>query len=116
MRRLTILLALLGSLISCGSDSANSLATSSAMTVSLSASPSTQIWQGQCAICHGAAGEGKRALGAPALTQLSPDYLARQLRNFVNGARGAHPNDEGGKRMALSAANLSEHAGVNERS
>ena len=78
------------------------------MTVSLSGSASAQIWKGQCAACHGAAGEGNRALGAPALTQLSTDYLARQLRHFVSGVRGAHPDDDAGKRMALSVANLSE--------
>ena len=78
------------------------------MTVSLSGSPSAQIWQGQCAACHGAAGEGNRALGAPALPQLSSDYLARQLRHFVGGVRGAHPDDDAGKRMALSVANLDE--------
>ena len=78
------------------------------MTVSLSGSPSAQIWLGQCVACHGAAGEGNRALGAPTLTQLSADYLTRQLRHFVNGVRGAHPDDDAGKRMALSVANLSE--------
>ena len=78
------------------------------MTVSLSGSPSAQIWQGQCAACHGAAGEGNRALGAPALTQLSTGYVARQLRHFVSGVRGAHSDDDAGKRMALSVANLSE--------
>ena len=108
MRRLAILLPLLGSLISCGGESTNSSSTSSAMTVSLSGSPSAQIWQGQCAACHGAAGEGNPALGAPALTQLSADYLTRQLQHFVSGVRGAHPNDDAGKRMALSVANLSE--------
>ena len=78
------------------------------MTVSLSGSPSAQIWQGQCAACHGAAGDGNRALGAPALTQLSTGYLARQLSQFVSGVRGAHPDDAAGKRMAVSVANLSE--------
>ena len=108
MRRLAILFSLLGCLVGCGGDSTDSSATSSAMTVALSGSPSAQIWQGQCAACHGAAGEGNRALGAPALTQLSSEYLARQLRHFVGGVRGAHPNDDAGKRMALSVANLSE--------
>ena len=108
MRRLAILLALFGCLVSCGGDSIDSLATSSAMTVSLPGSPSAEIWQGQCTACHGAAGEGNRALGAPALTQLSTDYLARQLRHFVGGVRGAHPDDDAGKRMALSVANLSQ--------
>ena len=109
MRRLAILFPLLGCLVSCGGDATDSLATSSAMTVSLSGSPNAQIWRGQCSVCHGAAGEGNRALGAPALTQLSTDYLARQLRHFVGDVRGAHPDDDAGKRMALSVANLSEH-------
>ena len=108
MRRLAILLALLGCLTGCGGKSTDSSSTPSAMTLSLSGSPSAQIWQGQCAACHGAAGEGNRALGAPALTQLSSDYLARQLRHFVGGVRGAHPDDDAGKRMALSVANLNE--------
>lgn len=109
MLRIATLLALLGCLISCGGDSTDtSTAPASPMTASLSGSPSAQIWQGQCAVCHGAAGEGNRALAAPALTQLSPDYLARQLTHFVNGVRGAHPDDNAGKRMALSVANLSE--------
>ena len=78
------------------------------MTVSLSDSPSAKIWQGQCAACHGAAGEGKRTLGAPGLTQLSSDYVTRQLSHFVSGVRGTQPDDGAGKRMALSVANLDE--------
>jgi cytochrome c oxidase subunit 2 len=109
MGRLVTLFALIGYLVSCGGDPTDSLATApSPMTISLSGSPSAQIWQGQCAVCHGAAGEGNRVLGAPALTQLSADYLTRQLRHFVSGLRGAHPDDDAGKRMALSVANLSE--------
>ena len=108
MRHLATLCALLGLLISCGGDATDSSATSRAMTVSLSGSPSAKIWRGQCSVCHGAAGEGNRALGAPAMTQLSTDYLARQLRHYVGGVRGAHPDDDAGKRMALSVANLNE--------
>ena len=109
MRRLVTLFTLLGSLISCGGDGTDTADTAaSGMTVSLSGSLSAQIWQGQCAACHGTAGEGNRALGAPALTQLSADYLTRQLQHFVSGVRGAHPDDDAGKRMALSVANLSE--------
>ena len=108
MRRLAILLPIVGCLNGCVGDSTDSPSTPSPLTVSLSDSPSAQIWQGQCGACHGAAGEGIRALGAPALTQLSTDYLARQLRHFVGGVRGAHPGDDAGKRMALSVANLNE--------
>ena len=111
MRRLATLLALIGTLASCGDTSESSMAvapSAGAMTVSLTGSPSATIWQGQCAACHGAAGEGNRSLGAPVLTQLSADYIARQLRHFIAGVRGAHPDDNAGKRMALSVANLSE--------
>ena len=109
MRHLATLLTLTGILVSC-SDTSNapvSDATAGAITASLAGSPSAVIWQGQCAACHGAAGEGNKALGAPALTQLSADYIARQLNHFVSGVRGAAAGDNSGKRMALSVANLS---------
>ena len=91
MRRLATLLALTGTLISCGDTSNNATATNSSptMTLSLTGAPGAAIWQGQCAACHGAAGEGNRGLGAPALTQLSAEYIARQLNHFVSGIRGA---------------------------
>jgi len=76
------------------------------MSASLAGAPAETIWRGQCVACHGSAGEGNRALGAPALTQLSAKYLSRQLSHFVGGVRGAHPDDAAGKRMALSVANL----------
>ena len=108
MRRLATLITLLGVLISCGdtSDDTTAKNPSPAMTLSLTGSPSVAIWQGQCAACHGAAGEGNRSLGAPALTQLSADYITRQLNHFVGGVRGSHPDDSAGKRMALSVGNL----------
>lgn len=109
MRRFATLLTLLGCLISCGDTPNGSIASQPGpMTASLSGLPGAAIWQGQCSACHGAAGEGNPALGAPALTQLSAEYLARQLRHFINGVRGAHPDDAAGKRMALSVANLDE--------
>ena len=109
MRRFATLLTLLGSLISCGDTTNGSIASQPGpMTASLSGSPGAAIWQGQCSACHGAAGKGNPALGAPALTQLSAEYLARQLRHFINCVRGAHPDDAEGKRMALSVANLDE--------
>ena len=110
MRRLATLLTLLGVIVSCGDTSNNATAThpSPGMTLSLTGAPGAAIWQGQCAACHGAAGEGNRGLGAPALTQLSAEYTARQLNHFVSGIRGAHPDDDAGKRMALSVANLAE--------
>ena len=107
MLRLATLLTLMGCLISCGESSPDA-ALDTAMTMSVAGLPSADIWNGQCSACHGPAGEGVRALGGPALTQLSADYLARQLTHFVTGIRGTHSDDNAGKRMALSVANLSE--------
>ena len=107
MLRLATLLTLMGCLISCGESSPDA-ALDTAMTMSVAGSPSADIWNGQCSACHGAAGEGLRALGGPARTQLSADYLALQRTHFVTGIRGTHPDDNAGKRMALSGANLSE--------
>ena len=110
MRHLATLLTLVGMLVSCDDTSNDpaSNATAGTLAASLSGSSSAVIWQVQCAGCHGAAGEGNKALGAPALTQLSADYIVRHLNHFVSGVRGAAAGDNAGKRMALSVANLSE--------
>jgi cytochrome c oxidase subunit 2 len=78
------------------------------MSASLAGAPAATLWQSQCVACHGSSGEGNRALGAPALTQLSAEYISRQLSHFVGGVRGAHPADAAGKRMALSVAHLTQ--------
>jgi cytochrome c oxidase subunit 2 len=105
VRRFATLLALLGCLLSCG-DAHSPAPTNPAMSAALAGASPETLWGRQCVACHGSAGEGNRALGAPALTQLSSAYIDRQLSHFVNGVRGAHPDDAAGKRMALSVANL----------
>ena len=62
----------------------------------------------QCLSCHGAKGLGQEALQAPALTSLDPVYIARQLRHFRDGVRGAHPEDTHGSIMAASSAGLND--------
>ena len=42
-----------------------------------------------CAVCHGANGEGNRALNAPASGGQNEWYVLRQLTNFCEGIRGA---------------------------
>ena len=106
MLRFALLLTLLGSFIGCGDSITDSPDPAATMTAAPMGVASSDIWQQQCGVCHGAAGEGNRALDAPALTQLSADYLARQLTHFVNGVRGADPKDQTGHRMALSVALL----------
>ena len=105
MQRVATLLTLIGCLISCGDSNTTAPATP-VMSASLAGAPAETIWRSQCVACHGSSGEGNRALGAPALTQLSAAYISRQLSHFVSGVRGAHPDDAAGKRMALSVAHL----------
>lgn len=65
-----------------------------------------------CTTCHGANGEGNRDLNAPKLAGQAPWYLARQLRDFKNGVRGAHENDVYGKQMIPFAAMLADDAAI----
>ncbi len=59
-----------------------------------------------CAACHGQQGEGLQALNAPKIAGQSAWYMKRQLQNYRDGLRGAHPDDTYGKQMAPMAATL----------
>ncbi len=53
-----------------------------------------------CTNCHGKDGHGIWAMNAPRIAGMSDWYTARQLRNFRDGLRGAHPRDFSGRQMA----------------
>jgi cytochrome c oxidase subunit 2 len=53
-----------------------------------------------CAACHGAKGEGNEALNAPPLAGMEDWYVARQLKKFQSGVRGAVQDDPIGAQMA----------------
>ena len=62
-----------------------------------------------CVPCHGVAGEGKPAVGAPAIAGLPAWYVSAQLERFQTGVRGQHADDIEGLRMqALSRQLRSE--------
>lgn len=63
-----------------------------------------------CRSCHGDMGLGSPAIRAPALAGQDASYTTRQLKNFRDGVRGAHPEDTWGQQMALMAANLDDRA------
>jgi cytochrome c oxidase subunit 2 len=65
-----------------------------------------------CSACHGAQGEGNKALNAPKLSGQAEWYLSRQLMNFKQGARGAKAQDVNGKVMVPMAATLVSPADV----
>lgn len=62
-----------------------------------------------CVPCHGAAGEGTRAVGAPSIAALPAWYVSAQLQAFQTGLRGRHADDTEGLRMrAMSKQMLTE--------
>jgi cytochrome c oxidase subunit 2 len=61
-----------------------------------------------CTVCHGSQLKGNSNIGAPRLTQLSPWYVNRQLKNFRDGIRGSHPEDKTGGEMMVMVSQLSE--------
>ncbi|MGB1140824.1 MAG: cytochrome c oxidase subunit II [Halioglobus sp.] len=65
-----------------------------------------------CAACHGANGEGNLAMNAPRLAGLPDWYIARQIRHYQQGIRGAHENDEFGRQMAPMANMLADEAAL----
>ena len=67
-----------------------------------------------CAACHGAAGQGVWSTNAPRLAHMSDWYLARQLHNFQQGIRGAHPQDFSGAQMVLMAAILPDDRAIDD--
>jgi cytochrome c oxidase subunit II len=66
------------------------------------------IYAATCSACHGAGGEGVWATNAPRLAGMSDWYMLRQLKNFKQGIRGAHPQDFPGAQMALMAETLND--------
>lgn len=59
-----------------------------------------------CAGCHGPAGEGNTALGAPRLAHLEPLYVESQLEKFLNGQRGGAGSSAGALQMAAMAGTV----------
>ena len=67
-----------------------------------------------CSVCHGASGEGNEGLGAPGLIGRSDWYLARQIRSFRDGIRGANPADMHGVQMRAAASVLPDDDAVDD--
>lgn len=67
---------------------------------------------GGCAVCHGSEGEGNESLGAPALAGQNDWYLVTQLKNFLAGYRGSHPDDTYGAQMRTMVNTLRNEAGI----
>jgi cytochrome c oxidase subunit 2 len=67
-----------------------------------------------CAYCHGSKGQGIEAMNAPRLAGMTDWYITRQLQNFKDGIRGAHPEDYYGKQMNFMAGILQDEQAIND--
>ena len=59
-----------------------------------------------CKFCHGSSLQGNNRRDGPALAGLPAWYLELQMRNFIGGIRGAHPEDIPGQQMRYSTGML----------
>ncbi len=65
-----------------------------------------------CALCHGAQGQGNEQTDGPKLTGRDADYLTRQLHKFKDGLRGYLPVDIPGSQMAAMSPILVDDAAI----
>ena len=61
-----------------------------------------------CSSCHGTQAQGIWSTNAPRLSNMSDWYLLRQMNNFREGVRGAHPQDFPGSQMASMSRVLAD--------
>lgn len=83
-------------------------------TVGKSTINAQRLYVNTCAACHGSKGQGIQAMNAPRLAGMSDWYLVTQLKNFKQGVRGAHPDDQYGGQMNLMAATLADDQATND--
>ena len=67
-----------------------------------------------CQACHGVDGMGNKALNSPKIAGQEPWYLARQLKNFKAGIRGADPKDTYGMQMRPMALTLADDQSIRD--
>jgi cytochrome c553 len=70
------------------------------------------LYRRGCSACHGRSGEGNRALGGPQLNVANDWYLVTQLKNYISGSRGSHPDDAYGIQMRSAAQLLTDDDAV----
>lgn len=70
-----------------------------------------RLYAADCAVCHGAEGEGLASASIPVLAGQEDWYLHRQLEAYRNGVRGKHADDIYGALMAPIAKDTREFRG-----
>jgi cytochrome c oxidase subunit 2 len=115
MKHLLLFLSVL--LVACSNDNAPDIGSEQAAmaaqeTLQQSSSADGKALYAACTACHGASGEGNKALAAPSLVNQQDWYLRRQLMSFRSGLRGSHPKDAYGMQMQMLAKSLPDEAAV----
>lgn len=90
-----------------------------AFCLSASAQAEGNVYAGKmrftiCSQCHGLDGMGLERVGTPRLAGQKPYYLKRQLRNFQQGIRGKHPDDEKGQMMRPMSLTLKSEQDIDD--
>ena len=67
-----------------------------------------------CVSCHGANGEGNKALNSPKIAGLPDWYIESQLHKFRKGIRGVHAKDIYGQQMRPMAMSLANDKSVKD--
>ncbi len=67
-----------------------------------------EIFADYCMSCHRWNGSGERAFRSAPLTGLPDWYHAAQLKKYRDGWRGAHEDDQDGKKMAVIASRFDD--------
>lgn len=69
---------------------------------------------GVCAACHGANGEGNKAINAPPLAGQHDWYIIRQLQYYKDGTRGTASGDTFGAQMRPMAMTLPDEQAMKD--
>jgi len=68
-----------------------------------------ELYADRCADCHGAAGGGDDAAGAPPLTNQYPAYLGKQIGDFAGGRRTHADSEQCAELTAVEADAVINH-------
>jgi cytochrome c553 len=112
--RLLFTVLILAACVSCApkSDGDQEIQVEVAQEQTIGSAEEGKLLYATCKTCHGESGQGNSQLRAPAIANLDPRYLYRQLMHFKNGLRGYLSEDTLGMQMAAMAKTLKDSVDV----
>ncbi len=72
-----------------------------------------KYYQASCGGCHGAAAQGNDILSAPRLSELSANYIKKQMSYFKTGARGSRSSNRYAIQMSIMANTIDDDEKLN---